>query len=167
MIVALTDSPTSVPASLNPNLPNVAQRNLNLVAMGMGVKMFHMAFEMGAPDGEDGPGTYRLEMKQAPTEELKRLLEAFRLDLPLQGVEGKVGNFGVMDFTPCVDEQALKHARPALERVEMRPYQRRGLTLAGTLDGDAALVHVIQYREKGDIVGGISMLVYHTRDEKK
>lgn len=160
MSVYVSPSSTPPPKSfvLDPNLSNVAQRNLELLSMSGGLMMFQMGFEMGSPDEE--PGKFTLEMVQAPPEELRQTLELFAPDLPLQGLDGQIHDFGMLDFTPCLDEGMLGGARPVLESVELFPYERQGMTLAGILEGDAALVHVIQRRDNGDLVGGLSVIAY-------
>lgn len=158
-----------LPASPAFNVPtdrHVAQRNLSVV---MAAKMmFSMSFSVCNSLRKEQ--TFRVFARPGRIEELKPLVEHYqRNKLPLDAI-GKVKNLGFVT-APCPDEQQRKEATPEIKGLRVKPKVCSGLTLVGQLEGDAALVHVIQEVD-GKEVGGLSVLVlnkdkYPEREQTK
>jgi hypothetical protein len=159
-VLAEAFHPTGDPLPASPvfNVPtdrHVAQRNLSVVyAFKLNGGMFSASFSVCNSSRKDQ--TFRIFAKPGRLEELKPLVKQLGRDVPLQAA-GELKNVGfAMD--PCPDERAMKEAVPVIERFTVKGKVCSGLTLVGQLEGDAALIHVIQEAD-GKEVGGLSVLV--------
>lgn len=144
-----------LPASPDFNVPtdrHVAQRNLSVLMMDMQMKKFSMSFEIH--NTERLARTFSIKVKQGELAELQPLLKSLGHELP-KG-RGKVENVGFV-ATPDVCDTDEK-PQPKVDRIEVGPGARQGLSIVGELDGEAALVHVVQEAD-GKEVGGLSILV--------
>lgn len=163
-VLAEAFHPTSDPLPLTPvfNVPtdrHVAQRNLSVVMMAKMQKAFSLSFQVC--NTERLARTFQVKVVPGRVEELKALLPTLGRSLPKLG-KGEVKNVGFVTV-PCPDDDERKNAIPVVERIEVQPGVCAGLTLVGELEGEAALVHVVQTID-GKEVGGLSALV--VRSEK-
>lgn len=136
---------------------HVAQRNVSVLAM-MGAKMFSFPFEVH--------NTMRLEreftirVRSAALEELH--VTAKRLGVKPPNKEGKLAELAFA-HEPCprLDGHATKHHEA---HVKVAPNARKGLSIVGRIEGEAALLYIEQLH--GDrVVGGLSVLVMESRGE--
>ena len=159
-VLAEAFHPTGDPLPASPafNVPtdrHVAQRNLGVVfAAKIKGMMFSASFSVCNSSRKDQ--TFRVFAKPGRLEELKPLVEHLGDKIPLQAM-GELKNVGFIT-EPCADEHAIKDAVPIVERLTVKGKVCTGLTVVGQLEGDAALLHVIQ-EAGGKEVGGLSVLV--------
>lgn len=163
-VLAEAFHPTADPLPASPafNVPtdrHVAQRNLDVVfAAKINNLMFSAAFSVCNSSRKDR--AFRITAKPGRLEELKPLVEHLRREkLPLDAA-GKIKNLGFVT-QPCPDEHDRKDAKPVIEGFQVKGTACSGLSLVGQLEGDAALVHVIQEVD-GKEVGGLSVLVLNS-----
>jgi len=166
-VLAEAFHPTADPLPLTPvfNVPtdrHVAQRNLSVLMMAKSQKTFSFNFEVC--NTERLARTFQIQAEQGRVEELKELLPTLGRSFPKLG-KGTVKNVGFIN-KPCPDDADLKQAKAVVERFEVKPGVCAGLTVTGELDGDAALVHVIQTAD-GKQVGGLSILVVRETEAVK
>jgi len=146
-----------LPASPAFNVPvdrHVAQRNLSVV---MALKQFSARFEIH--NSSRKPRTFRLRVQEGDLRELQALAPFY--GKLLQNLKpGRVGNLRLTDaLCPC-EEQAPKNSTLDHAPLQLAPGARLGLTLAGEIEGGAALIHIRQLDERRE-VGGLSVLVVH------
>jgi hypothetical protein len=142
-----------------PNDRHVAQRNLTILAAGGGMKK-KLAFEIHNRDRENL--VFVIATTAGRPAELKRILETTGLDPDVLGRDGEVVATGFVR-SPCPDEREMADAEQEV-KLELDAGARAGLTWVGELEGDAALVHVVQTLD-GKEVGGLSVLL--VRDAKE
>lgn len=160
-VLAEAFHPTADPLPASPafNVPtdrHVAQRNLSVV---YALKMSNMAFSasFSVCNSSRKEQVFRVSARPGKLQELKPLVERYRRqNFPLDA-GGEIKDLGFVD-QPCPDEHQKHDAKPLVERLVVKPNVCTGLTLVGRLEGDAALVHVIQEVD-GKEVGGLSVLV--------
>lgn len=145
-----------LPGSPDFNVPtdrHVAQRNLSVVAAAK--KMFHLTFEVH--NASRKARLFSVAAKNAEIETLKNLVPHLGKDFKLPRKQGQARTLGFVQ-DPCPDEKALSIAKPRIDRLELPPGGRAGLTLVGTIDGDSALINVEQSADDR-VVGGLAVLV--------
>jgi hypothetical protein len=158
-----TDDPLPMTPAFNvPTDRHVAQRNLSVVMMMKAQKMFHLSFEVCNTGRE--ARTFQINTIPGRIEELKELLPTLGRSFPKLG-KGEIKNVGFV-AKPCPDEDDHKHAKPVVERFEVRPETCLGLSVMGELEGEAALLHVVQTAD-GKEVGGLSVLVVRGTETAK
>lgn len=159
-VLAEAFHPTADPLPATPafNVPtdrHVAQRNLSVVyAMKMKNMMFGANFSICNSLREDA--SFRISVKPARIEELKPLVDSFGRAIPINA-KGQIKNAGFVTH-PCPSDEEIKQALPEVKDFPVKGKACSGLTLVGQLEGEAALVHVIQELD-GKEVGGLSVLV--------
>jgi hypothetical protein len=154
-----------LPASPDFNVPtdrHVAQRNLNVVMMAKSQKMFSLSFQVC--NTWRTTRTFQVSTRPGRVEELKTLLPHLGRSLPNLG-KGTVKAAGFLSKS-CPNEHDHKQARPVIEQLEVKPNSCTGLSVVGELEGEAALLHVVQTVD-GKEVGGLSVLVVRATDAKK
>lgn len=155
-----------LPASPVFNVPtdrHVAQRNLQVV-MAAKSMMFMTSFSVCNSLRTDR--AFKIYARPGRLEELKPLLQHMGRPGISLDAKGKVEDIGFVD-RPCPDEQDLpKLAKPVVEGFTVKGASCSGLTLVGRLQGEAALVHVIQEVD-GKEVGGLSVLVVQNQKRAK
>ncbi len=143
-----------LPASPAFNVPtdrHVAQRNLSVLMTAPMKMAFSMAFEIH--NTERKARNFTIKTKLGELAELRPLAKTIG-QLPTG--KGKVQNVGfIKAAVPCNSDEK---PQPVVERLEVAPGGRVGLTVTGELEGDVALVHVIQEVD-GKEVGGLSAVV--------
>jgi len=154
-----------LPASPDFNVPtdrHVAQRNLSVLLMAKGMKMFSLSFQVC--NSWRTARTFQVTAQPGRTEELKALLPHLGRTLPKFG-KGKLERVGFVT-KPCPDEDERKQAKQVIERLEVKPNTCLGLSVVGELEGEAALLHIVQTAD-GKEVGGLSILVVRDTDDAK
>jgi hypothetical protein len=152
---AFHPSADPLPASPVFNVPtdrHVAQRNLSVVVAAN--SMFHMAFEIHNPGRK--PRRFEVATQLGKFEEL-RSLQTVLPDVKPPSKAGKVEFVGFID-KHCPTEAEFKNAKPVVQAIEVAAGSRKGMTLVGKLEGDGALIHVLQ-KDGEQIIGGLSVLV--------
>jgi len=154
-----------LPASPVFNVPtdrHVAQRNLSVLLVAKNQKMFSLSFQVC--NTQRIGRTFHVSTRIGSPKELKQLLphlgRSFRAS-----EKGGIEHLGFVT-KPCPDESDRKRAKPVIERLEVKPNMCTGLSVVGELNGEAALVHVIQTAE-GKEVGGLSILVVRDTNATK
>lgn len=149
-----------LPPGTNFDVPNdrhVAQRN---IAVALAFKsMFHFTFEIHNPSRKEQ--VFAIRAEQGPLERIEKLREHLGKTFP-KGKDGRVSNLGFV-AAPCPTEADLKKAKPQLDRIVVPANGRAGATLVGTLDGQAALVHVVQHAGERE-VGGLAVVVVQGKE---
>lgn len=148
---------TSDPLPAGPvfNVPtdrHVAQLNLNVV---MALKHFTAPFEIHNPTRK--ARAFRLEIKEGDLRDLEALTPRHRKLLE-NLKSGKVGNLHLSNSVCACDENGRQKYAPDPRNIQVPPNGRVGLSLAGDIDGGAALIHIRQFDERRE-VGGLSVLV--------
>jgi len=167
-VVAEAFHPIEDPLPVTPdfNVPtdrHVAQRNLTVIMMmAMEKKFFSFNFEVC--NSWRTARSFQVSARPGKVEELKPLLSHLGRNFPQLG-KGAIEKIGFVD-KPCPDENDRKQARPKVEELEVRPESCRGLSLVGELEGEAALLHIVQSAD-GKEVGGLSVLVVRTDKKDK
>jgi hypothetical protein len=153
-----------LPATPDFNVPtdrHVAQRNLNVLQtmqMGGAQAWFTLPFEIHNTSRLERSFTIRTELGKL--EELRPFADRLHLKLA-GGKKGKLKNFGfVSTAQPC--DTRVKPL-PIVEGLSVGPGAKVGLSVVGELEGDAALVHVVQEAEDVQ-VGGLAVLAVHARE---
>jgi hypothetical protein len=149
----------SVPDFNVPTDRHVAQRNISVVIAAQ-KRLFHMSFEVHNPSRRKRRFTVRA--KEGDRGQVERLLPALSPQVKLPKGWGRVTRAGFLR-TPCPDEGQIDGAPQQIDGLDASPGQRQGVTLAGRLEGGAALLHVLQEID-GKTVGGLSVLVLAKED---
>ena len=151
-----------LPATLEFNVPtdrHVAQRNLS-VALAAHRGFFRYAFVMYNTTRVEE--RFQIRAYQSSLDEIEPLAQQMRLDLP-QG-KGKLVEVGFVDVL-CPTEEVLEGREHDAMEVSIPGNGSRSSTLVGRVEGEGALVHVVQLR--GDQrVGGLSILVLAETEQK-
>lgn len=155
-----------LPASPAFNVPtdrHVAQRNLSVLMMSkMMSGHFSMSFQVCNPSRL--AQRFHIAARVGKLEEMRPLLPHIDHAIHLrQG--GTLHNVGFVT-TPCPDEDERKKPIPVVEAMEVPPGACLGLSVVGELEGDAALLHVVQEADNKPI-GGLSVLVVRGKDQTK
>jgi len=150
----------TVPAFNVPTDRHVAQRNLSVVHAVRG--RFHLAFEVHNPGRKEC--RFGLSSRQGRPGELESLLPTLGRDFRLPKGHGGLDQLCFV-HAPCPDEHDKEKHEPVIEELALAPRQRNGLALVGRLEGEGALVHVLQ-RVDERIVGGLSVLVLPERPRR-
>lgn len=157
---AFHTSQDPLPASPVFNVPtdrHVAQRNLTILETAPKKKSFSMSFEIH--NTERLPRTFAIKTEVGKPAELRPLLKQLGRDVPTgTGKTVKTGFIKALNF--CDSDEV---PQPSVDRIEVAAGGRSGLTLTGELEGNAALLHVIQEAD-GKQIGGLSVLV--TQEKK-
>jgi hypothetical protein len=144
------------PANLDGNNdPTVAQHNLGVITVSpMMEHRFVYSFEVfnGAGVGRD----FQIATVQAPLAEAKPFLQRVTDVGRILAQEGKVQDLGLVAIARP-QRTHLQAARPVVERLTLQPRLGRWMSVTGTLEGSAALMHVTQELD-GKVVGGLSIL---------
>lgn len=152
---AFHTSQDPLPATLAFNVPtdrHVAQRNLSVLQTAPKMKRFSMNFEIHNTDRK--AKIFTIKTKLGDVAELRPLVKQLGRDIPRGS--GKVTKLGfIRSPFPCDSDET---PQPSVDRIEVAGGMRTSLTLIGELEGDAALVHVIQ-KTDGKQIGGLSALV--------
>jgi hypothetical protein len=143
----------SVPDFNVPTDRHVAQRNISVVMAARA--FFHLGFEVHNPSRKKR--RFTVHTKEGDRGQVERLLRALGPGVTLPRTWGRVARAGFLK-TPCPDERQIDGAPQKIDGLDTAPGQRHGLTLAGRLEGGAALLHVLQEID-GKTVGGLSVLV--------
>jgi len=152
-----------LPASPDFNVPtdrHVAQRNLTILEVAPMTKNFSMSFEIH--NTERLPRTFAIKAEVGKPAELRPLLKQLGRDIPTG--TGKVAKMGLIKGRNACDGDETP--QPSMDRIEVAGGGRTGLTLTGELEGEAALLHVVQEADGRDI-GGLSVLVMQGKEQKK
>jgi hypothetical protein len=129
--------------------------------MAMKSMMFSMQFEIHNPSRT--ARIFTVSAQPGRVEELKALVPHLGRRAPKLGA-GKLAKVGFVADT-CPDQEAAERA-PAKETVEVKPGARVGLSVVGKLEGESALLHVVQEAD-GKQVGGLSVLVLRAANQVK
>lgn len=130
---------------------HVAQRNLSVLAMG-GARVFSFPFEIYNPTRVAHEFTIRVQ--SAPPEALESAARRLGIAPPKQ--PGKLTELGFShESCPRSDLHPAKHHET---HVKVGSNARSGLSIVGSIDGDAALLYIEQLSGER-IVGGMSVLV--------
>jgi hypothetical protein len=139
---------------------HVAQRNLTILEVAPKMRSFSMSFEIH--NIERSPRAFAIKTKTGKLAELRPLLKQIGRDIPTEA--GKVAKVGFIKTpNPCDSDET---PQPTIDRIEVAGGAKTGLTITGELEGDAALLHVIQEAD-GKEVGGLSVLVVQGKEQKK
>lgn len=153
-----------LPAVAAFNVPtdrHVAQRNLSVVMAS--AKGFHFAFEIHNPGRKEK--TFAINATQGRIENIRNLLPLLGRNFKLPAKQGKVTRLGLVSAV-CPDLEDGGQRSPKIKSLKVKPHGRAGYTLVGNLDGGAALIQVEQL-EQERVVGGLSLLIIHTKEERK
>jgi hypothetical protein len=140
---------------------HVAQRNITILQIApKKIKSFSMNFEIH--NTERSPRAFTIKTELGKPAELQPLLKQLGRDVPAgTGKATKVGFIKALN--PCDSDET---PQPRIDRLEVGGGTRTGLTLTGELEGDAALLHVIQEVD-GKEIGGLSVLVVQGKEQNK
>ena len=160
----LPDSPVfNVPTDRH-----VAQRNLSVVqAMTSKKMMFSVHFSICNSSRKER--TFRIYSKHGKIAELLPLQKTLgRLKIPHQAT-GTIEQVGFV-FQLCPTEEERAKAQPVLEKLKVPGKRCIGATVIGKLNGEAALIHIMQEVD-GKEVGGLSILAlsekFHQTERKE
>jgi len=148
------DPITYLPQFNVPTDRHVAQRNLTIIKLGKVKDFFTMNFEIC--NALRLSQRYNISCRLGNLEEISALRPYLDPNIPKYG-EGTIVQAGFVSKS-CPDEDESKEAESDIE-LEISPGSRAGLSVVGVLEGDIALLHVVQSTEKKEI-GGLSILVY-------
>lgn len=156
-VLAETLHPTDpLPPGQDFNAPSdrhVAQRNLDVVMALRG--SFHMAFEVHNPTRQERIFNIRAEVGRI--EQVRPLVAHLGKSFDLPDDDGEVQDLGFVP-SPCPNQGEREKPHKYIERLALGPFGRTGFSLVGKLQGQAAVVHVIQRLGDRD-VGGLAVLV--------
>jgi hypothetical protein len=155
-----------LPASPDFNVPtdrHVAQRNLSVLMMMQSQKTFSLSFQVCNTWRTER--AFQISTQPGRVEELKALLPRINRTLAKTASNGKLAHVGFVD-KPCPDEEERRHTKPTVERMVVKPGTCKGLSVVGELEGEAALLHVVQTAD-GKEVGGLSILVVRGNSARK
>lgn len=136
---------------------HVAQRNISVLKTGTG--QFHFAFEIH--NAARVARTFGIAVKEGSLAELEPLIPLLGKDFQLPREKGHIHKLGFVK-TPCPDRGDFDKAIPCVEGLKLASNEQSGYSLVGSVDQGAALVHIVQQVE-GRIIGGLSLLIIHTR----
>lgn len=139
---------------------HVAQLNLDLLETAPKKKSFSMSFEIVNTQRE--ARAFAIKTEVGKITELRPLLKQLGRDIPTGA--GKATKAGFIKALNLCDSDETP--QPKVDRIEVAGDSRTGLTLTGELEGEAALLHVIQEAD-GKEVGGLSVLVAQAKEQKK
>jgi hypothetical protein len=155
-----TADPLPPVATFNvPTDRHVAQRNLSVVSMTAHLSRFAMPFSICNTSRVQRRFAIRTE--SSPVSELRPLAKHLGTQLP-KGT-GKLINAGFVQTVNLCDNEAELLA--CVDGMLVEPGQTVALSLVGELEGDAALVHVIQ-KVDGSVVGGLSVLAARSKSTR-
>ncbi|SDX32017.1 hypothetical protein SAMN05444487_11420 [Marininema mesophilum] len=138
---------------------HVAQRNLTVLRLRKGNAHFTLRFELHNPSRL--AQTYRITSRVGHLKEIKPLLPHLGHDIPHHG-EGTIVQAGFVTES-CPDKDDSNKAQPT-SKVEIGPGATVGLSVVGVLEGEIALLHVVQKAEEQEI-GGLSILVFQGNEQ--
>ncbi len=149
---------------------HVAQRNLSVLMMAMHMQRFVLPFEI--VNTQRAERAFTIKTAHGELEELKPLLKQLNIKVP-RG-KGAIRNVHfVADPNPCQDEKTDQDKdkddeahQKAVDGLRVGPRAKVGLSLIGELEGEAALLHVVQQADRKK-VGGFSVLVMRSKKAKK
>lgn len=144
------------PANLDGNNdPTVGQRNLGVVAMGNQMQSrFIYPFEIF--NGGRDEQTFEIVAEPAPLEQARPFLRGLPGGERILTQPGKLSQFGIAK-TPRPEPKHCEAAERSVPKLSLGPHARTWFSLVGSVEGGAALIHVIQ--RLGDReVGGLSVL---------
>ena len=132
---------------------HVAQRNLN-VAIAM-KKQFSLSF--GVQNNSRKARAFRVVAEAGTLAQLRK--SAGRSDKAIieRARDGKIARMTISDQR-CPTEAELARNVTKIDGIKIGPRGRVGFTLAGTIEGASAVVHIRQFDGEHD-VGGLSVLV--------
>lgn len=158
-VVAEAFHPDVDPLPVTPvfNVPtdrHVAQRNLTILKTPLHLLNFSMSFEIY--NSSRLARSFTISTRTGNIEEIKDLLPYLGRDTPHLGI----GNITKAGFVAkaCPDEDEHKNSKPVVDKLEVGPGASVGLSVVGKLEGEIALLHVVQEAD-GIEVGGLSILV--------
>lgn len=132
---------------------HTAQRNLNVIAASNGA--FQMYFVARNP--RRTRAKVLLETRTGSTRELAKAFPGLAKTWPKPDGKGKLAAVGLIDGR-CVDAEEIRRAHKDSVSLELDGGGTRGYTVAGLVEGGAAVVHVVQSIE-GVEMGGLTVLV--------
>ena len=132
---------------------HVAQRNLSVVMAAK--KMFSFAFEVH--NKERVRRSFTVEAVKGKLGQIEALIPYLGRGFKLPKGEGRVSGLGFV-LKPCPNSDDMGRAEHGVMKLEMGPNERTGRTLVGTLDGGAAVIHIVQKNNDRE-VGGLSILI--------
>jgi hypothetical protein len=148
------------PAFNVPTDRHVAQRNLSVIQMAG--QMFHLAFEVHNPRRTEG--TFSISAHMGEVAELRALQRTMgKLQIPEK--LGKARGLGFLP-TACPEGEERDKAKASLGKIVIGAGGRKGFSLVGSLEGPAALIHVVQ-KESDQVCGGLSVLVLKQKEAKR
>jgi hypothetical protein len=162
-----------LPASPDFNVPtdrHVAQRNLSVLMMAMHMKRFVLPFEI--VNTQRAERAFTIKTAHGELEELKPLLKQLNIKAP-RG-KGAIRNvYFVADPNPCQGEKEdsekdkdERRYQRQVDSLSVGPRAKIGLSVVGELEGEAALLHIVQQVNRKK-VGGLSVLVIRSKEAKK
>lgn len=141
--------------ALNPSTDrHVAQCNLVLKIVTNDNRMFKVPFEI--LNGDKVKHSFTVEAIEGTISEIEPLIPHLGRGFEMPRGEGHFSNLGFV-FNPCPDPKDLEEAEHGVTEMKIEAQGLTGRTLMGELDGDAALVHIIQKLDDIE-VGGLSIL---------
>ncbi|MBA4537232.1 hypothetical protein H1Z61_08765 [Bacillus aquiflavi] len=146
----------SVPQFNVPTDRHVAQRNLIVLKLARKKTYFTTNFELH--NHSRLAQTYHIVTRVGSLEEIDALLSYLDQNIPKNG-EGTMTQVGFVRRS-CPDEDALEEAEPVV-KLEVGPNANVGLSVVGMLEGEIALLHIVQKRDEIEI-GGLSILVFQS-----
>jgi hypothetical protein len=158
-----------LPASPDFNVPtdrHVAQRNLSVLLMAMHMQRFVLPFEI--VNTQRAERAFTIKTANGELEELKPLLKQLNMKMP-RGKGTVRGVHFVASADPCQVEKEDKDDEPrqkTVDNLRVGPRSKVGLSVTGELEGEVALLHVIQQADRKK-VGGLSILFMRSRKAKK
>jgi hypothetical protein len=129
----------------------VAQRNITVEKAADG--LFSLVFEVHNPQEE--ACSFTIGVEQGKLEQLHAFDELF------DDIITTDGRFEALGFTQarCPDRDELDTLAPQLDEVSVDPFERTGFTLAGLLEGEAAIVWITQLHGTEE-VGGLGVVIH-------
>jgi len=141
---------------------HVAQRNLSVVQAAT-ARYFIFAFEVHNQHRK--ARAFSLKAALGDVAELRVLLPTLGRKIETLAHGGRIKDLGFV-AAHYPDPDLVSRARPNLTTPALRPYERTGYSLVGTLEGGApALVHVTQEFE-GRTIGGLGVLVLPVEERR-
>lgn len=162
-----------LPASPDFNVPtdrHVAQRNLSVLMMATQMQRFVLPFEI--VNTQRSERAFTIKIAHGEMEELKPLLKQLNIKVP--GRKGAIRSVNfVADPNPCEgekedrdkDKDGPRHQK-TVDGLSVGPGAKVGLSVVGELEGEVALLHVVQQVDRNK-VGGLSILVMRSKKANK
>lgn len=138
---------------------HVAQRNLNILMAAK--KMFSFAFEIHNKDRVKR--SFIVEAVIGKLGQIEALTPYIGRGFKLPRKEGRVSGLGFVN-KPCPNSDDIGRPEGEKLKLEMGPNERAGRTLVGKLEGNAAVIHIIQKIDNKE-VGGLSILVMNNEEK--